>query len=415
MSDKKVKVNFVQSNQEDDFDLSHEDYYEGVEIDRETLEERARKRTRKTLNRLILLALVLAALIAFFVNKDNLTIENISNWIKTNITGTFVGDGFPVTVTGSNVSSRNFTSNEGNVAVLSDTSFNIIKENGSELLNHRHSFANPKMANRDNNYIIYSIGGINFTVVNENENIYEYTTNDKITTADISSKGNYAIATQPIDFNSSLYVYLEDGDLKFTYDFAKGYITAIKLDEKGEKGMVAITDAENGKIYSEIYVFDFNLPNPTSIYRCEDTIFTHISYNGNMDFYLIGDKKLVRSNGVNFTEYDYEDKHLTAVSNNNDKTLISLTSYLGDGPCEVLVFDDSIKPKKISTENKVEAITASNSSVAVLINNQVYLYDNNQNLIKNVSAGYDTKNIAMLGTKQVYALGLREIRMIDIK
>ena len=57
---------------------------------------------------MVLVVLVLG--LALWVNRESLTPENIWSWVQTQVMGAQGGDGYPVSITGSNVSQGNFTS-----------------------------------------------------------------------------------------------------------------------------------------------------------------------------------------------------------------------------------------------------------------------------------------------------------------
>lgn len=415
---KKTEKNISKKRKSDDFidesTLSHEEYYEGIEIDKEVQEEIARRKRNKNLKRIIIAIFVMFIAITIFVNKDNFTADNLQSWIQTTVTGTIDGDGYPVSITGSVVSENNIITSNENIAVISDTALTINDSTGKELLNYRHSFSEPAINEKNGYYIIYSIGGTSFTVINDDFETTDYTTTDKITVCDISSSGRYAVVTQPIDYNSNFSVYTSSGNLKFSYDFANGFITDIKLDDDGETGVVSVVDSKDGVMYTQIYMFDFDLAEPIAQYTSENNIISQISYNSGVQFYFIGNNALVRSNGMTFEEFDYEGRSITAVSKLSNKTIISLTSYSGDGPCSVYIFDNSITPKVIETETKVNALSGFGSVVSILTNDVIYAYDSSCNLIGTCEAGYDAKSFVMPSSKSVYVLGIREIRMYDI-
>ena len=72
----------------------------------------------KVLIGVLLVVLVLG--LALWVNRESLTPENIWSWVQTQVMGAQGGDGYPVSITGSNVSQGNFTSYGGNAVVLSE-------------------------------------------------------------------------------------------------------------------------------------------------------------------------------------------------------------------------------------------------------------------------------------------------------
>lgn len=55
-------------------------------------------------------AILLAASLglALWFNRDGLSPENIASWVRENVVGSGTGDGYPVTIGGSQIYARNF-------------------------------------------------------------------------------------------------------------------------------------------------------------------------------------------------------------------------------------------------------------------------------------------------------------------
>ena len=76
-------------------------------------EQKKARQVPKALYRVAVVLLVLVLGLAIWVNRGNLTPQNIWNWIQVQITGTGEGDGYPVAITGSSVSEGNFSLRRG--------------------------------------------------------------------------------------------------------------------------------------------------------------------------------------------------------------------------------------------------------------------------------------------------------------
>ena len=97
----------------------------------------------KALYRVAVVLLVLVLGLAIWVNRDNLTPQNICNWIQVQITGTGEGDGYPVAISRLLCVRGELLSAEGNAVALSDTALTILGPSGQELFSQRHSYNQP--------------------------------------------------------------------------------------------------------------------------------------------------------------------------------------------------------------------------------------------------------------------------------
>ena len=71
------------------------------ETEHPALSEKKKPRVSKLLYRIIAALLIAVVLLIILENKDNLTPENIGNWIRTKAVGFGFGDGYPAELTGS--------------------------------------------------------------------------------------------------------------------------------------------------------------------------------------------------------------------------------------------------------------------------------------------------------------------------
>ena len=396
------------------------DYYDvDQEEDQEEEPQEGKKKEKswgKISVRLAVICVLLIAVVAFWLNRDNFSPENISNWFQTQMMGIGAGDGYPVGVTGGNVQVSNFLQENGNCVVLSDTALTGLNATGKEVLSVRHSYSSPALAWNNNRYLIYNRGGTNFSLVSGDKGTEKRSADNKITTAAIGKNGVYALMTQPADYASRLDVYTAEGSLKYYYQFAEGYATALTLNEDGSQGAVALVSSSGGELSTTISVFDFNSTEPVRQYVSQGNIVSTLYWEGGT-LYAVGDvKTAVSSGGDEFSEYDYGGKTLTAVSCENGRALVSVSGYKNAGSSTLLIFSGSGEPAVIEQEERILDISSYGNVVCVLVKNKVCAYD----LYSLQSRGecqvdFDTKAIAMQSESSLYTLGVSEIRNVVLE
>ncbi|MEG1426341.1 MAG: DUF5711 family protein, partial [Oscillospiraceae bacterium] len=355
--------------------ISHEDYYEANEDKKEPTVKHGKPEkalSTKHLLRIIVLLFLSVFLLIMWLNRDNFSPENLGTWFKTKIMGAGVGDGFPVPLTGTSASSGNFFDSDGNCVVMSDTSLSVLNSTGREIFSYRHSYNNPAISGSQGKYLLYNIGGTGFSLVSPGRDTQKKVAPDKISLGALAKNGRYALSLQSPNYASQLNVYLPGGTLKATYKFAEGYASGLAINSDCTGGMLSTILSENGKLYSKLYVYDFNKEEPVATYTTENNVITEIGYHQNGSYYAVGDKKLVHMDpaGV-FSEYDYSGKNLTATSLDSETILISVSSYPRNGACTILVFTGSATPTVLQTDDHVSDLSAYATVFAALIGDQV--------------------------------------------
>ena len=105
---------------------------------------------------LILLATVLA--LVWWFNRENLTVENISDWFQARLVGMGVGDGYPVSIPGGETEAGNFLSVDKEAVVVSNTALTAWNSTGKETLSVQHACSQPAVRQAGGRFLVYSIG-----------------------------------------------------------------------------------------------------------------------------------------------------------------------------------------------------------------------------------------------------------------
>lgn len=399
----------------------HGDYYDdepdeqaASAIRKERNGKKIRPKSYKMILRILIIVVLLIAALIFWFNRENFAPENISNWFQTKLMGAGIGDGYPVQITGANVKVNNFTSKDGNAVMLSNTALTSVNSTGKEIFRVPHSYNEPAMKIGGDRYIIYNRGGENYSIVSAEKGEVKLKSENKVTAADISPNGKYAVLSQPSDYSAQLDVYKKDGKLQFYFKFAEGYGTAMALNSDGSKGAVATVAGKGGELYTKLYVFDFSTKDPVAEYTSNGNIVSEIYWSGDT-VYAVGDVSTIVG-ATEFSEYNYEGKQLTAVSCENGKAFVSVSSYSHAGASELLIFNNTAEPSVINVDSRITDISSYGGTVSVLAGHYVNSYDMySLNQTGTCQAGYDAKGISLINESDVYVLGVREIRYATIQ
>ena len=370
----------------------------------------------KAFYRVAVVLLVAVLGLALWVNRESLTPQNIWSWLQVQVTGDGTGDGFPVSITGSQVTAGNFLFDNGSVVSLSDTSLTMVGTSGKEVLSLRHSFNQPILKCASGHYLLYNQESTGYMVVSGTEKKLERSTKQNILTGAVSRNGRFALATQGEDGASTLTVYLSTGEEQFTYHFAQDYITAVALNADGTWAMVCTARSQGGELVSKVTVFDLNQATPMGEYESRGNLLMDAYWGDNGILYAVGDISLVRarSSELSFSEFSYEGRTPTALRFTGGQVYLSISAYEHAGPCTLLVFRDLEEPVEIPVEERVQALSVSGGSVGVLVSQQLILFDSSTGKeLARGDAGGDAKSIALASESTAYVLGVSEIRKVQ--
>ncbi len=365
--------------------------------------------TKKLIVAVIALVMAVSG-VAFYMNRDSISFDNFTVWLRTTFIGDGMGEGYPVNIPVT--AAGNIENISGNSVILSDTELLILSTVGEELFSKRHNYENPSLVVENNEIIIYDMGKTKYEKVDIYGNATEYEHEDGIMGIKLSKSGKVAFSKQAQDYASRFEVYTKDDELQFAYSFSSDYMTEIAINDEGTLGAVSTINTENGALVSTVYVFDFTKEEPIAKYSMNQNMIYSMGFSDSGALYCVGESQtLVMDSEYNFESFSYGGENLTAVKITNNKALVSISPYTTSGSCTVLVFEDSAVPYTIETENMVTGIDSKGVVVGVLEENEVITYSIVSGMpIGICEAGIDAKNISMVNESDVYMLCMGEIK-----
>lgn len=400
-------------------DYQEQEAFFEYEDEEEAGEERLKKmRAPKAVYRVVVILILLILALAFWLNRDKLTLENIATWVKLQFVGAGQGDGFPVPITGSSVSASNFTAYNGDAMVLSDTALTMVDPSGKTQLSLRHSLNQPAMRSVRGQTLLYNQGSTAYLLLSGTETKVRGTAEREILSGVVAPNGRYALGVQGADGASELNVYQKDGTLQYTYAFAKDYITAITMNYDGVYGAVCTVRTERGELVSKVTVFDFNQPEPIASYETRDNLLLDAYWTESGDLYAVGESALLmaKSTDYAFTEYSYNGRQLTAYRLDQNRAFLSISAHEHAGACTLLVFRGNGDPVRIESPERIVSLSASGGTVGALVDTELVFYDYSTGVEQGrVDGGSDAKSIALGSERKAYVLGVSEIRMVEIE
>ena len=392
--------------------------YEDVPLDE--YKEEGVEINKHAVKRVLIVAaiLVVAGLIVFAIaNRENLTPEKVGKWIQYDVLGSH-DTGFPVRISGSNVSKGNFICDSG-VAYVSDTAFVSLSNSGNEVLYRRHSFSKPVLESAGDRIIVYNRGGNTYSVGTSKEISVVNKTKDEqyIYAADINKNGCFCLVTEADGYLSKAYVYNSEGVQLYAYSFADYYINSIALNDSGSGCVACGVTGDSGSLQGIAYVLDFSEEQPRATFNLDDNIIYDVEYIRGDTVAAVGSNStfVINTGSSSVKQIDYGSMELTAYDLNADTGTLALSvSRSGDGRlCSIQFYDSKGEPiKSIDSKHRIESLSLYKNRVAVLASGKVHLYDSEGKDLGSADAGNGAKAVKLDGADSAYVLGINEIRRI---
>lgn len=372
-------------------------------------------------NRTKKLLLILAVSFLFvivFSNMPNLGPNNVLGWIKYQLIGMDISEGYPKNIVGSCINDNNFKVVDKDVIALSDTSFEVLDSKGNEISGRQHNLSAPILKTGGNNSIIYSLGGTSFQIETKLDNIYKGAVKNNIISGAVAQNGSYALVTEKRGYLGELTVFSKKNEEKYKYSFSEYYINDVSISKNGRNIAVSGISSENGQLKSVIYVFKINSDRPILTLKYDNSMILELDVLSNGNVIAIGDTltSVVNIRSKKRTNYCYRGKSLTSfdVDKRNGAVLSLASTRDSDDNNIVLVDSRGNADYSKETNLRIEALSYKNNTVAALCSGRVYLYNHSLHFKGDYGVGDDAKQVRLYTPRRAYILGVSEIRNIRL-
>lgn len=278
---------------------------------------------------------------------------------------------FPIELVGNEV--VDVSAESDHYYVLTNTELYSLTNNGKLINNFSHKLSNPVVCSSATRALIFDQGKNEFDVYVNGEKKYSGTTESGIICGDISDSGVYAVASYSKSYTSTVSVYSSKGVSIYKWNCAGDYINSIALSKNGKQIAVSTINTSGGKIYSKIYIFNFNNTNSEKIIAIDGEAVYNLVSN-DKGFFMVQRKSVVFVNWNDFSEVKTNNDYNLKIFKTNSNNSIAVFSrqdnendnYLclfdRQGTC-IKKFRISAKIKDVSIKNKRVFILGENSSM----------------------------------------------------
>jgi len=306
----------------------------------------------------------------------NLTYSGIGKGIGDIVNKSSGGDGYPYTVSSAQV--KSLQSGSSDLVVLYDTGVRVLGSSAKEISDLQHNYSSPMMFTFGSRLLVADSFGTKFRVQTPSKLSYEMDFPFEILTADIAKNGYVVIASRT-DAGSSMLTVL-DGKRREVYKWrcAKEQIVCVDISDDGKYIVCGVVGAENGDVYSDVYLFDIRYEDAVRTVKFEGTSVVKVEMLKGKNFLVVGDNLVTFVNGKG--DRKDVDVSLNSVSrccvSENNITALLLSKY-GSAYSKILkVYNASGKEiSSVDIECSVKSMSIYGKHIALLSEGKLLSYN----------------------------------------
>ena len=343
-----------------------------------------KKQVRLLLKILLAVVVVLIGLFVF-INRDRLTPDRIGEWMNSTFATLGQGNGYPVSIDGTKAYALEPMGNE--IAVLTDTAFQVFNSTAKEVVKEQHGFSHPAMRVTDDRALLFDRGGTSYRITAKSGTLHENRTENAILCAAIGKSGVYAVATKSQGgYIAELKVYNDKYEEIFKWSSSQ-QVVDLAVSPDGKKGVALLLNTKDGALVSTIAVIDFSTGNIVTK-EVSETLLTAVSYcDGRI--VAVGDNRCVSldAEGEDFLEASFREGYLAGYHFSNSGVAIAVSPYEDRRDCVLTLLN--ARCEEVLTEElhaQVSSIHSDANWAVVLTEDSVMLVEKDRGLTKTLEA-----------------------------
>lgn len=334
-----------------------------------------RNRKRKFLKYLvsILLLAVLSVIAAVFVmGNGKLSVEGLKNLLS--------GAGSQAVATEFSFEAgygSAFADIDGGLAICSSSGLRVYNERAELTYSELFEMGCPTLSAEGDTACAYDLGGLSLRLFNSDGIIKSLSTEDKIISANLSTRGYLTVCTQDSGYKGLVRVFDKKGDEVFKWFSAKGYILSAQVSPDN-KSLAVLTLNEDG---SRIVFFDLDGTDEKASSILSGSLVLEIRFINDNTVLAVAKNAIISmsTDGSSAVLKDYSDKYLTNYSIDSDGFFtVVLSDYLvGDQGGIHTVGKTGKLLGSLETTRNILSVSARGAYLAVLYSDGLVLYDEN--------------------------------------
>lgn len=330
------------------------------------MEQQNKKGKKRGVGRTILFAVIalvlLACAAAALLYRDALTPASLNKTFSGDDTPE--GSAEPFTYEGG--TGQVFAVSGNRLVVASATGFQVLNEKGKIISREVLSLDSPAISASERRCAVYDAGGTEIRVVNEDGEVTQLKTEDKILSARINSDGYLAVVTEETGYKAVVKVY--DSALKcvFAWHSGSAYVLAAEVSSNNRMLAALCVDTDGGRLE----VFSLTAEEPLGTYSAAGVLLRDLRWMSREQICLLADDRLVftNANAEVRGEYDYQGRYLLDYDLGGSFAALLLSDYRSGGNGVLVTVDPDAREKGAAalSQRDVYSVSAGSDKLLVL-------------------------------------------------
>ena len=347
--------------------------------------EEVKKTKKKKFGKIKTVATVLVSVIIVFLiaataaqRLGNLTLTAVSTDVKAYFMSFSAGGGYPYEINASDV--KDIEINNSNLILLLNNKTTILTPTAKEIMPQEHTYSNPVMKIKGSKMIVYDLNSGKYRIQSGSEIVAEFEEKNNIMCGAIGKSGNYAIGTYSDECQSVFTAFSKSGKKEFSYKFKSERITAVSLSDNGKFAAVGVLNADNGVIFSKLYIFDFSKEKPISVFDYSSSAILDLNYvnDTNLEVICNNMRSFIKANTLRQGDIKFNSNLLNSSSSASNGCTAIVLSRFGSTAFSKLSFYTNTNKEKFSLDfnDNVKFVSTDGKYTAVLFDNTVKTFNN---------------------------------------
>ncbi len=293
------------------------------------------------------------------------------------------GSGFPVAVDDMNV--EKLLPLGKDVAVITTSGNYVYNSRGARLATFLNSYNIPVTHAAGGKLLTFDAGGNGLRVDNKSEELYQLTTQGKITAGAICETGAFAVADSDQGSLGRVTVYNAQCEEMYRWTTGKCHLYQLALDQNGEMFCAAGVQVADGNLVSQLHFHHFNKDEEAGYVELPDELVLSLCWNLSGRLQVITDRSLrvYDKNGVEMARADVPADLTNFENSPNGFIYLASGDYRAAEGALVTAYDEMLRQTgSVRLGEKIFSLQHDSGHLLLLTENQLYLGDQSLSQLK---------------------------------
>ncbi len=332
--------------------------------------EQLRRKRRRRMIWLVVLALVLIGLLILYLNRDALQNFQVEPLVE-QMQSSKASDQFPITLPSSNTYQMIPVS--GKLVLLTDTHLYVYNNKGKQLASFQHGMSHPRCVANDSRAAVFERGGKQIDLLTLNTlKSSSHATENPIFDVALSDDAKLCVIENSARFVSELIVYNSQSEEIYRWSSQNLLLGATF---NGNNDLAAFSaSSSSGQIQSEIFLLNLNKEEAVSAGVFSDNLLLSIDAKKDGHIIAVGDRAAISLDrqGKQVAAYTYPNEGISYFDNSAEQLLLILGDFTKYKSNQIVVTNVLLETLGTYTSSsKVLDWAVSDQAAAVLFANQL--------------------------------------------